>query len=161
MRSLGYRYVVVLSLVVGLSLAGVKSSGAQSRWFRGNTHTHTNKAAPDVAARWYREHHYHFLVLTDVNRRTPVAGLNSILAAPGRFLVLDGIELSQEKGGKLIDVNGMGLTGEIRQPSGSSVVEMLNSAAKAVRYGTASPTLPWPPGRPPRRGRRLPARRRR
>lgn len=41
------------------------------RWFRGCTHTHTTMSdgdsSPEVVARWYKEHGYDFLVLSDHN----------------------------------------------------------------------------------------------
>lgn len=144
MRPISCRWVVVLALMAGLNPANAGATDAQTRWFRGNTHTHTNKAAPDVVARWYREHHYHFVVLTDVNRQTAVEGLNSIFAAPGRFLVLDGIEISQPQGKRLIDVNGIGLTGEIDRPAGGSIAEMLNSSARVIRRAGGIPIIDHP-----------------
>lgn len=147
MQSIDYRSSLALSVVVGLAAAALGVASAQTgrtSWFRGNTHSHTNKAAPDVVARWYREHHYHFVVLTDVNRRTPVDGLNAVLGAPGRFLVLEGIELSQENDEKVVDVNGIGLVGKIALPTGDTVVEMLNSSAKAVRDAGGIPIIDHP-----------------
>lgn len=45
--------------------------GAQPRFFKGNTHTHSlwsdGDAAPEKIAAWYKEHGYHFLVLSDHN----------------------------------------------------------------------------------------------
>jgi hypothetical protein len=42
-----------------------------ARWWKGNTHTHTwwseGDAPPEVAAAWYVEHGYNFLVLSDHN----------------------------------------------------------------------------------------------
>ncbi len=54
-------------------------AAAQLRWYKGNTHTHTlnsdGDSTPDEVARWYREHGYQFLVLSDHNflteRRRP------------------------------------------------------------------------------------------
>jgi len=44
---------------------------AELRWWKGNTHTHTlwsdGDAPPEVAAKWYKESGYHFLVLSDHN----------------------------------------------------------------------------------------------
>lgn len=41
------------------------------RWFKGNTHTHTlwsdGNGFPESVADWYKEHGYHFLVLSDHN----------------------------------------------------------------------------------------------
>ncbi|NIQ53587.1 MAG: hypothetical protein GWN71_09235, partial [Gammaproteobacteria bacterium] len=43
-------------------------AGQDARWWRGNTHTHTTESdgdsSPEVVARWYRDHGYHFLVLS-------------------------------------------------------------------------------------------------
>ncbi len=68
-------------------------------WYRGNTHTHTlnsdGDGTPEFAARWYREHGYQFLVITDHEYLTPVDGLNSVIGAPGRFLVMRGQEVTQ------------------------------------------------------------------
>ena len=68
--------------------------------------------------RWYREHRYHFIVLTDHDMVTPVDGLNATFGAgravsvPGRpdvpsnpFLVIPGEEVtdlfsSREQGGE-------------------------------------------------------------
>lgn len=47
-------------------------SAGEPRWWKGNTHTHTwwsdGDSPPENAAAWYREHGYHFLVLSDHNR---------------------------------------------------------------------------------------------
>lgn len=44
----------------------------EPRWWKGNTHTHTwwsdGDSAPETVSAWYREHGYHFLVLSDHNR---------------------------------------------------------------------------------------------
>ncbi|MGH9201250.1 MAG: PHP domain-containing protein, partial [Vicinamibacterales bacterium] len=68
------------------------------RWFKGNTHAHTSNSdgdsAPDEVARWYREHGYHFLVLTDHNVLTPIESLNAPSDAGRDFLVIKGEELT-------------------------------------------------------------------
>ena len=54
------------------------SGPAPGRWFKGNTHTHTvnsdGDSTPDEVVRWYREHGYNFLVLSDHNYLTPRPG---------------------------------------------------------------------------------------
>ncbi len=46
----------------------------ETRWYKGNIHTHTDlsdgDASPEVAVRWYRDHEYDFLVLSDHNHLT-------------------------------------------------------------------------------------------
>jgi hypothetical protein len=46
-------------------------TAAEERWWKGNTHTHSwwsdGDSAPEIAAAWYREHGYDFVVLSDHN----------------------------------------------------------------------------------------------
>jgi hypothetical protein len=46
-------------------------TATQERWWKGNTHTHSwwsdGDSAPEIAAAWYREHGYDFVVLSDHN----------------------------------------------------------------------------------------------
>src|SRR4051794_14391506 len=52
------------------------------QWWRGQTHAHANWGpphlpwtSPDVVVRWYREHAYNFISVTDLNYYTPPEGL--------------------------------------------------------------------------------------
>ncbi|GLC28383.1 CehA/McbA family metallohydrolase [Roseisolibacter agri] len=91
----------ILRLVLGASfvVAPVHAAGAQ-RWYRGNTHVHTRESdgnrPPEEVARWYRDHGYHFLVVTDHERITDPAPLNAQLGKPGAFLVIAGQEITQQ-----------------------------------------------------------------
>src|SRR5215208_50623 len=57
-----------------------------TRWYKGNTHTHTlnsdGDSTPDEVVRWYREHGYQFLVITDHDKITIVDG-GGLLLIPG------------------------------------------------------------------------------
>lgn len=83
-------------LVLGAAFA---SAPLSAEWYRGNTHTHTlnsdGNAAPDAVVRWYREHGYQFVVITDHEFLTDVAPLQALFGADGRFLVLPGQEVTQ------------------------------------------------------------------
>ena len=67
----GRSLTALTSLVALVSLTAVPVAGqdASLRSFKGNTHTHTlnsdGDSTPDEVVRWYREHRYHFLVLSD------------------------------------------------------------------------------------------------
>jgi len=80
---------------------------ANAAWYRGNTHAHTinsdGDAAPDTVARWYREHGYQFLFITDHEYITDPAPLNAILGASERFLLLPGQEVTQWSANPLHD----------------------------------------------------------
>ena len=92
-----------IALLAGLAGTLAVSIGAESaqaqQWFRGNTHAHTSNSdgdsPPDTVARWYRDAGYHFLVVTDHERITDPGPLNATLAAPGKFLVIAGEEVTQ------------------------------------------------------------------
>lgn len=76
-----------------------EAPGLRLHWYRGNTHTHTKNSdgdgSPLRAAEWYREHGYQFVVITDHEYLTDVTGINSVIGAPGRFLVMRGQEVTQ------------------------------------------------------------------
>src|SRR6476620_8259087 len=107
----------VLAIWLSSAPAGSASPDLQSaaaipasRWVKGNLHTHTlnsdGDSTPDEVVRWYREHGYDFLVLTDHNFLTGVDGLNAMQGAAGKFLVVRGEEVTSQAEGKPVHVNG-------------------------------------------------------
>ncbi len=64
---------LILFLVFGFALAcaTLSPTSSRTRWWKGNTHTHTlwsdGDGAPELVADWYRSRGYHFLVLSDHN----------------------------------------------------------------------------------------------
>lgn len=64
--------IAVLALVAGCAVLSSRASQTKTRWWKGNTHTHTywsdGNAAPQVVVSWYREHGYQFLVLSEHDR---------------------------------------------------------------------------------------------
>ena len=69
--------------------------------------------------RWYREHGYPFLVLTDHNHLTAIDGLNAPHGADDLFLVIKGEEVTDRVGDKPLHINGLGLTRPVRQQAAS------------------------------------------
>ena len=86
------RSVLRLALVAALLVVLVSATRLPSqpagqqeppaRWLKGNTHTHTTESdgdsTPDVVTRWYRDHGYQFLVLSDHNVLTSIDALNAL-----------------------------------------------------------------------------------
>lgn len=107
------------------------------QWYKGNTHTHTinsdGDSTPDEVVRWYKEHHYHFLVLTDHNFLTEVEGLNSIFAAREKFLVINGEEVTDSFEGSPIHINGLDLREVVPPQGGSDPVETVQRNVDAIR----------------------------
>ena len=118
------------------------------RWFKGNTHTHTvnsdGDSTPDEVVRWYREHGYNFLVLTDHNYLTSVDGLNAVHGAAGQFLVIPGEEVTMTVQEKPVHVNGLGLDRLVAPPSAGTMGEALREAVRRVRDANGVPHVNHP-----------------
>jgi hypothetical protein len=123
-------------------------SVAELRWYRGNTHTHTlnsdGDSTPDEVVRWYREHGYHFLVLTDHNFLTAVDALQALHGADERFLVIPGEELTDTFGQKSLHINGLDLSKTIPPQGGTSVVDVLQRNVDAIRHHKGVPHINHP-----------------
>jgi hypothetical protein len=117
-------------------------------WYKGNTHTHTvnsdGDSTPDDVVRWYREHGYRFLVLTDHNYLTSVDGLNAVHGADEKFLVIRGEELSDTFAGKPLHVNGLDVSSLVAPQHGTSVVDVLQRSVDALRGRNAVPHINHP-----------------
>ncbi|HWX20165.1 MAG TPA: CehA/McbA family metallohydrolase [Candidatus Binatia bacterium] len=127
---------------------------AELTWYKGVVHAHANWGAPqlpttspDVVVRWYREHNYNFVSVTDLNYYTPPEGLKALFDAPGRFLVVPGTEPSKEPiqpGNKIVDTIGIGIKGPVDAPTGDTVAKVLDSEAKAIRRKGGLPIAAHP-----------------
>lgn len=125
-----------------------------STWYKGVVHAHANwgvpqlpTTAPDVVVRWYREHNYNFVSVTDLNYYTPPEGLKALFDAPGRFLVIAGTEPSKDSiqpGDKIVDTIGIGINGPVDLPQGDTVAAVLDSEAKAIRRTGGIPIAAHP-----------------
>lgn len=148
------RVALSAALLGGLvaSTAGPLARDAQAppdlRWYKGNTHAHTinsdGDSTPDEVVRWYREHGYQFLVLTDHNYLTSVDGLNAVLGAVDKFLVIPGEEVTSRSGDKPIHVNGLAIKDTVAPPSPGSPLEMLQRSVDAIRRVDGVPHINHP-----------------
>jgi hypothetical protein len=88
-----------LSPLLAVFITVLPASPQELHWYRGNTHTHTinsdGDTSPDAVVRWYKEHYYQFIFVTDHEYITDAAPLNAIYAASERFLLLPGQEITQ------------------------------------------------------------------
>jgi hypothetical protein len=117
-------------------------------WYRGNLHTHTlnsdGDSTPDDVVRWYREHGYHFVAITDHNYLTSVDGLNALHGADDKFLVIRGEELTDRIGDKPIHVNGLDPSSVVKPPGGGTVVAMVQNMVDAIRAARGVPSINHP-----------------
>lgn len=101
-------------------------------------------STPDDVVRWYREHGYQFVVLTDHNFLTSVDGLNALHGASQRFLVVKGEELTDRADGKPLHINGLDVSREIPPQGGSTIVEVLQRSVDAIRGANGVPHINHP-----------------
>jgi hypothetical protein len=123
---------------------------ASPKWFRGNTHVHTRlsdgNASPEEVVRWYREHGYHFVVLTDHNRRIDVGPLQAAFNVPGEFLVVAGVEVTDRAGRQPVHVNGLFVSRTVMPQGGSSAREALDRDVAAIAAANGIAQLNHPNG---------------
>jgi hypothetical protein len=127
---------------------GPQTATEKLQWYKGNTHTHTlnsdGDSTPDDVVRWYREHGYDFLVLTDHNYLTSVDGLNALHGADDQFLVVKGEEVTDGFGGKALHVNGLDVRQRVAPQGGTSVVDVLQRNVDAIRQANGVPHINHP-----------------
>ena len=98
-------------LLVGQEKKEQRVQGTSLSWFKGNTHTHTTMSdgdsPPEVVIRWYKEHGYHFLVLSDHNVLTnpkKYASFNS-----STFLLVSVEEITDKHKKKPVHINALNI----------------------------------------------------
>ncbi len=118
------------------------------QWYKGNTHTHTlnsdGDSTPDDVVRWYREHGYHFLVITDHDYLTNVDGLNAVIGAEEQFIVIKGIEASYGIESKAVHINGLNPEHYLLPEEGATVVDTIQKNVDAIRDARGVPHINHP-----------------
>jgi hypothetical protein len=145
---LGLLALLAVTAAAQSQAPGSASSPPAGRWFKGNTHTHTvnsdGDSTPDEVVRWYREHGYQFLVLTDHNYVTSVEGLNAVHGATEKFLVIAGEEVSSSAASKPVHVNGLAVESLVTPASGSSVLDVMQRNVDGIRAARGVPHINHP-----------------
>ena len=115
-------------------------------WLKGNTHTHTTESdgdsSPEVVARWYKDHGYDFLILSDHNVLLDPATLGFLVDST--FLLIPGEEVTTRFEDRPVHVNGLNL-GELVEPrEDSTLVGTLQANVDAVREKEGVPHINHP-----------------
>ena len=142
-------FIRTIFLVLSLSSAAYsQTSQPAEKWYKGNTHTHTlntdGRDVPYDVAKWYREHRYNFVVMTDHEYITDVEPLNTLLGRTGSFLVISGQEVTDSSEGKPIHSNGLGLTKVVMPSKLGTRVESLQKNIDNIRAAGGIPQLNHP-----------------
>ncbi len=120
------------AIVAGLLLFAC--APLHAAWLRGNLHTHTlesdGDSKPEEVVRWYAEHGYDFLVLTDHDKITRVEDAAGLVLIPGE-------EVTDRLPKKPLHVNAIGIEEAVQPQHGTTPVEVLQRNIDAVRKAGA------------------------
>src|SRR5688500_12091194 len=147
-RLLPLAALLLLALAAAARSQPPQPDASPTRWWKGHTHTHTvnsdGDSTPDEVVRWYREHGYQFLVLTDHNYLTGIEGLNAVHGAADKFLVIRGEEVTSTAASKPVHVNGLALDTVVAPPKAATVREALQQSVDGVRRANGVPHVNHP-----------------
>lgn len=132
------------ALAQGLRFESVAPDTGQ--WFRGNTHAHTTESdgdsPPEVVARWYRDHGYDFLVLSDHNVFTDPRTLSALVDST--FLLIPGEELTTAFGDAAVHVNGLNIPHLVEPRTDTTLLGTVQANVDAVREVQGVPHINHP-----------------
>jgi hypothetical protein len=115
-------------------------------WYKGNTHAHTTESdgdsPPEVVARWYKDHGYDFLVLSDHNVFTDPATLAELVDST--FLLVPGEELTSSFEKLPVHVNGLNLRSVLEPHTAATMVGTIQANVDAVRAVEGVPHINHP-----------------
>jgi hypothetical protein len=145
---------VALILLASPAVAQTQTALPSSKWFKGNTHTHTlnsdGDSSPGEVAHWYRDKDYDFLVLSDHNYFTEIDVLQremdgeNLRMARKPFLLIPGEEATSEAGPAAIHVNGLDTKRLVGEQKGASKHEVLQKSVDAILAAGGVPSVNHP-----------------
>ncbi len=103
-------------------------------WYKGQTHLHTwnsdGDAPPDEVVRWYKEHNYDFIVITDHNYLTRADYYD---ADPcDNFILIQGEEITDTFGETPVHLNGINIKKYVAPQGGAGIPEVLQRNTDAI-----------------------------
>jgi predicted metal-dependent phosphoesterase TrpH len=105
-----------------------------TRWFKGNTHTHTTQSdgdtSPREVIRWYAAHGYDFLALSDHNVPSEPAGVKKPNGAD--FLLISGEEVSVNFNGVPIHLNALDIGAALPPLCEETIAATLRANLEAI-----------------------------
>ena len=116
------------------------------QWFKGNTHTHTNRSdgdsPPETVAKWYKNHDYRFLVLSDHNIFVDPKELNNLIDST--FILITGEEITTTVERKPVHLNGINIPNFIVPQIDSTILGTLQKNVDAIRDVDGVPHINHP-----------------
>jgi hypothetical protein len=143
-----------MSLLLVLSACGPETGPSvrfdppnwSGSWYKGNTHAHTTESdgdsSPEYVARWYKDHGYDFLVLSDHNVFTDPATLAHL--ADAGFLLIPGEEVTSSFEDASVHVNGLNLPHLVEARTAETLVATIQANVDAIRDVEGVPHINHP-----------------
>jgi hypothetical protein len=133
-------FLIIVFLLVFQSFA------QDYKWYKGNTHCHSlnsdGDAYPREVIRWYRDHGYNFLVLSEHNFITEIKPLDT--DPNDDFLLIQGEEVTDSYKGIPIHLNALNAKKYIAPQHGDSIFETLQNNVDAIVEAGAIPQINHP-----------------
>jgi len=121
-------------------------SAQEKRWYKGNTHCHTLNSDGDEyprrVIRWYRDHGYNFVTISDHNHITEVQYLDS--DDKDDFILIQSEEVSDSYQGSPVHLNAHNISSLVEPQHGESIAETLQNNIDAIREAGAVPQINHP-----------------
>ncbi|MBI2619423.1 MAG: PHP domain-containing protein [Ignavibacteriales bacterium] len=119
---------------------------AGSRWFKGNTHTHTlesdGDSPPETVIRWYRANRYDFLVISDHNVWVDPSRFANLIDST--FILIPGEEITSGFARKPVHVNGLNIPHVIEPRTDTTLLGTIQKNVDAVREVAGVPHINHP-----------------
>jgi hypothetical protein len=133
--------------MTALLLASGLGWGQTARWVKGNTHAHTRNSdgneTPRRVMRWYLDHNYQFLVISDHDIVTDVTYLDS--DRNDDFILIPGLEITRSMDKLRLHVNALNPQRPVAAAVvGRTVAETLQNSIDAARAAGAVPQVNHP-----------------
>ena len=117
------------------------------RWYKGNLHTHTTisdgDSSPESVIRWYKDHGYDFLAITDHDVLVATDEYKAL--CDENFILIPGMEVSDSFAEIPLHVLALGLVDKTLKPAaGSDISSTLQNDVAAIRAAGAIPVLCHP-----------------
>lgn len=98
-------------------------------WYKGNTHCHTVNSdgdeMPRRVVRWYKDHEYHFIAITDHDYYTDIKYLDT--DPNDNFILIPGLEVTDSFEKAKLHVNGLNVRKTLLPRGGKNIVETLQN----------------------------------
>ena len=115
-------------------------------WWKGNTHTHTTNSdgdsPPEVVVRWYKDHGYNFLVLSDHNVFTDPRAYEMLQDED--FLLIPGEEVTSSFESKPVHINGLNIPHVLPAQKGPTLLETIQRNVDVIRSVDGVPHINHP-----------------